>query len=104
MAYIVVTSEVTQKPLTIVGKSFEKIFERMAENIKTACDDTRISDRDFGSVLDGIAAEWESYDPFKKVEISRVFAGERCSEDFRVLMENYEAVYQYLESGSNEVI
>lgn len=106
IAYMIVVNKITQKPLTVIKSGFEKIFERMEENekVKQVCDDTRISDRDLGSVLDAIAAEWESYDPFKKAEISRAFAGERHSEDFRVLMENYEAVNQYLEFGSNEVI
>lgn len=106
IAYMIVVSKITQKPLTTIKKSFEKIFERMEENeeVKQVCDDTRISERDFGSVLDGIAVEWESYDPFEKVEISMAFAGERHSEDLRVLMENYGDVNQYLKSDRNEVI
>lgn len=101
IAYLIVVSEVTQKPLASIGYSFQMAFDRMAnieiEDLKNICNDLNVSNDDFGKVLDSIAARWKNYTPLQQTEICNAFADIRHVGDLRVLMENYETVIQYLD-------
>ncbi len=127
LGYLAVTGEVTQKSMSSIGESYKTIFTRMS-NIKAGAleyideDGTtetlsdvetvlnnlgialRSSDnefRNFGDVLDEVAANWNNYSSVQQAAISKAFAGTRQQENFRVLMANYEQASSYMEVAAN---
>lgn len=127
LGYLAVTGEVTQKSMSSIGESFKIIFTRMADikadklelidedgttetlsQVETVLNNLGIKLRDsdnefrnFGDVLDEVAAGWESYSSVQQAAISKAFAGTRQSENFKVLMENYDVARQYMETAAN---
>lgn len=127
LGYLAVTGEVTQKSMDSVGESFKTIFTRMAdikanklefidedgtkeslsqvETVLNALDiklrDSNLQFRNFGDVLDEVAANWGTYSNVQQAAISKAFAGTRQSENFKVLMENYQTAQKYMETSIN---
>lgn len=127
IGYLAATGEVTQKSMTTIGESFKTIFTRMSDiksgNLKLIDEDGTtelLSDveivlnnlgiklrdsnnefRNFGDVLDEVAAAWDSYSSVQQAAISKAFAGTRQSENFKVLMENYASATTYMETAMN---
>ncbi len=127
LGYLAATGEVTQKSMSSIGESFKTIFTRMSD-IKTGklelIDEDGTSEslsdvetvlnnmgiklresnnefRNFGDVLDEVAAAWDSYSTVQQAALSKAFAGTRQSENFKVLMENYAAATSYMETAMN---
>lgn len=57
--------------------------------------------RNFGEVLDEVAASWDHYSSVQQRAIATAFAGTRQQEKFLVLMENYDTAAQYAEIAAN---
>lgn len=57
--------------------------------------------RNFGEVLDEVAASWDHYSSVQQRAIATAFAGTRQQEKFLVLMENYDTATQYAEIAAN---
>ena len=127
LGYVAVVGEVTQKSMSSVGESFKTIFTRMADikagklelvdedgtveslsDVETVLNNMGIKLREsnnefrnFGDVLDEVAAAWDSYSSVQQAAISKAFAGTRQSENFKVLMENYSSATSYMEAAMN---
>lgn len=127
LGYLAVTGEVTQKSMSSIGEGFKTIFTRMADikagklelvdedgtveslsDVETVLNNMGIKlresnneFRDFGDVLDEVAAAWGSYSSVQQAAISKAFAGTRQSENFKVLMENYSSAISYMETAMN---
>lgn len=122
LGYLAVTGEVTQKSMTTIGESFKTIFTRMADikegklefidedgtveilsnvelvlsNLGIKLRDSNNEFRNFGTVIDEVAARWDSFSTLQQAAISKAFAGTRQSENFKVLMENYDDAIRYM--------
>lgn len=127
LGYLATVGETTQKSMSSIGESFKTIFTRMADikadklelidedgttetlsQVETVLNNLGIklrnSDnefRNFGDVLDEVASGWENYSSVQQAAISKAFAGTRQSENFKVLMENYDVARQYMETAAN---
>ena len=127
LGYLAATGEVTQKSMSSIGESFKTIFTRMADikagklelidedgtseslsDVETVLNNVGIKLREsnnefrnFGDVLDDVAAAWDSYSSVQKAAISKAFAGTRQSENFKVLMENYTSATSYMQTAMN---
>lgn len=127
LGYLATVGETTQKSMSSIGESFKTIFTRMADikadklelidedgttetlsQVETVLNNLGIklrnSDnefRNFGDVLDEVASGWENYSSVQQAAISKAFAGTRQSENFKVLMDNYDVARQYMETAAN---
>lgn len=124
IGYITAVGEVTQRDMGSIGTFYKTMFARM-RNIKAGVfDDPEtgedLSDvetslgnvgiklrngtsefRNFGDVLDEVAESWANYSDVQRAAIAKAFAGTRQSENFLVLMENYEKAMEYAELAEN---
>lgn len=55
----------------------------------------------YSAVLDNLAAKWKTLSQLQQNALSKAFAGTRQSENFRVLMENYDRVQKYTAIAKN---
>lgn len=60
--------------------------------------------RDYGDVLDNLAAKWGTLSEVQQNALAKAFAGTRQAENFRVLMENYASAMEYFLYEENGVI
>lgn len=117
LGYLATVGEVTQKEMSEIGTSFQSIFSRMGNvsagkdvdaegeslnNVQTVLDKLNIHLRDsqgnfrnFGTVLDEVAAKWKSYNNVEQNQIGTAIAGVRQRENFTVLMQNYTKATEY---------
>lgn len=124
IGYLAVVKEVTQDGAESVGTFYKTLFARM-NNVKAgkfiddetgeslndvekvlgrlgiALRDTNGLFRDSGTVLDEVAAKWETFDNVQQHAIATAFAGTRQQEKFIVLMQNYGTALQYAEVAAN---
>lgn len=125
--YLAAVAEVTQADPASVGTSFKTLFARMS-NVKLGKmededgnDITQeISDaetvlnrvgialrtsatefRDFGDVLDDVAAKWSSFSSVEQSTIATAFGGTRQKEQVITLFENYGQALGYMETSAN---
>lgn len=82
-------------------KKVETLYVRDGEAYKIHFDNKPNEFRNFGDVLDEVAAAWDSYSTVQQAALSKAFAGTRQSENFKVLMENYAAATSYMETAIN---
>lgn len=123
LGYITVVEETTQKSAETIGESFKTLFSRLG-NIKLGKflddDGEDLSDvekvlnnfgiklrenkdkfRDFGVVLDEVAAKWSGFTNVEQSAIATTMAGVRQRENFLVLMQNYSKSLEYAEISAN---
>lgn len=124
IGYLATVGETTQKSMDEVGTSFQAIFSRMG-NVKAGkfTDDSTgeslndvesvlkkvgISLRDsngqfrnFGTVLDEVAAKWKSFDSVEQNAVTTAIAGTRQRENLTVLLNNYTTATKYAETAQN---
>ena len=126
LGYLAVVGEVTGD-MSSVGNAFKTIFTRMSDikdgklelidedgtteslsNVETVLDNLGIKLREsnnefrnFGDVLDEVAASWDTYSSVQRAMISDAFAGTRQSNNFQILMSNYAAATAYMETAAN---
>lgn len=124
IGYLATVGETTQKSMDEVGTSFQAIFSRMG-NVKAGkfVDDStgealndvesvlkkvgiQLRDgngqfRNFGTVLDEVAAKWKSYDSVQQNAITTAIAGTRQRENLTVLLNNYTTATKYAETAQN---
>lgn len=100
IVYLVVTSKVTQKPLSIIGQNFAHIFENMAdfkiEKLEDICPDNNIPGENLEIILDNVAEKWDSLSVLQKSVLADELVGTWKQADFCALMDNYEEVNRYL--------
>ncbi len=127
LGYLAVTGEVTQKNMSTIGESYKTILARMSDikaeklefidedgtveplsdvetvlaNLDIKLRDSNNEFRNFGIVLDEVGTEWKNYSSVQKAAISKAFAGVRQSENFKVLMENYDKATEYMNVAQN---
>lgn len=127
LGYLAVVGETTQREMSSIGTAFKTIFTRMSDiksgklelidedgtkdtlsNVETVLNGLNIklreSDnefRNFGDVLDDVAAKWDSYTDVQQAALSKAFAGTRQQENFRVLLENYDKAREYMEVAAD---
>lgn len=127
LGYLATVGEVTQKSMSSIGESFKTIFTRMSdikENKLELIDEDGTTEtlsnveltlkkvginlretvteyRDYGDVLDNLAAKWGTLSEVQQNALAKAFAGTRQAENFRVLMENYASAMEYMDVASN---
>lgn len=122
---IATVAEVTQDAPESVGTFFKTMYARMG-NVKAGVDidengeslndvekslknvgvnlrDSKEDFRNFGDVLDEVAASWDRYTDVQKRQIATAFAGTRQQEKFIVLMQNYGNSLRYAEVSTNSL-
>ncbi|MHA1370822.1 MAG: phage tail tape measure protein, partial [Promethearchaeota archaeon] len=124
-SYITVVSSVTRKSAESIGESFKTVFARMRDvNLKKELDEEgeAISDvekvladynillrdsegnfRNFAKVLDEVGQMWQQLETIDQSKIAKAFAGVRQSENFIVLMENWQGVTEAQEVAANSM-
>lgn len=127
LGYLATVGETTQKSMSSIGESFKTIFARMSDiksdklelidedGTKEVLSDVELTlknvgidlrqtvneYKDYGDVLDSLAAKWDSLSEVQQNALAKAFAGTRQQENFRVLMENYDTARQYMETAAN---
>lgn len=127
LGYLAVVGETTQKDMSSIGNSFKTIFARMNDikagklslvdedgttellsdveiTLKNVGIDLRATMSEFnnsGEVLDALAAKWNNLSSVQQAALAKAFAGVRQGENFRVLMENYDASTKYMNIAAN---
>ena len=127
LGYLAVVGETTQKDMSSIGNSFKTIFARMNDikagklslvdedgttellsdveiTLKNVGIDLRATMSEFnnsGEVLDALAAKWNNLSSVQQAALAKAFAGVRQGENFRVLMENYDAATKYMNVAAN---
>lgn len=127
LGYLATVGEVTQKSMSSVGESFKTIFTRMNDikqsklelvdedgttetlsnveltlkNVGINLRETVTEYRNYGDVLDNLAAKWGTLSEVQQNALAKAFAGTRQAENFRVLMENYASAMEYMDVASN---
>lgn len=83
-------------------KSFENDSGEDLSNVETVLRQLGVELRDsngqfknFGGVLDEVAAKWSSYDSVEQRALATAFASKTNMEDFFVLMQNYSKATSY---------
>lgn len=121
LGYEAAVGEASQESMSVIGNAFKSIFSRMS-NIKagnlelidedgttqTLSDVEAVFDnigvplrnsmnefRNFGDVLDEVAAKWSSLSSVQKSAVSQVAAGTFQANRFKLLMENYDKALEY---------
>lgn len=124
IGYIATVKEVTQDSDESVGTFFKTLFARMG-NVKAGkfVDDetgeslndteavlnslgiqTRTQSglfRDFGDILDDVAAKWENYNNIQQHAIATAMAGTRQQEKLFTLLSNYDKAEKYESVAAN---
>lgn len=124
IGYIATVAEVTQDGAESVGTFYKTLFARMG-NVKAgklvddetgdslndvesvlgslgvSLRDSRNQFRDFSTVLDEVAQNWDNYDNVQQHALATAFAGTRQQEKFIVLMENYGDALNYATTAAN---
>ena len=123
IGYIATVAEVTQDGAESVGTFYKTLFARMG-NVAAGVDideegeslsdvetvlnslgftlrDSMGEFRNFGTVLDEVAAKWEHFTSVEQHQIATAFAGTRQQEKFIVLMENYGAALDYASTAAS---
>ncbi len=118
IGYISVVGEVTQDGAESVGTFYKTMFARMGSisagnfidsetgesfndveivlnKLGISLRDEAGTFRDFSTVLDEVAANWENYTNVQQHAIATAFSGTRQQEKFIVLMENYGTALEY---------
>lgn len=127
LGYLAATGEVTKESMSTIGNSFKTIFARMADiksgklslidedgtteilsDVETVLDKAGIKlrsseneFRNFGDVLDEVAAKWGDMSTVQQAAVSKAFAGTRQQERFKALMENYSKAQEYAEVAAD---
>ena len=123
IAYLTVVQETTQKSASVVGESFKSIFARMGKvtngeavddygenisqletNLRNLGIELRKSEtefRNYDEILDEVGAKWNTYSSVTQRQIATAFGGVYQSENFLVLMNNYEKVSKYVDTAAN---
>lgn len=124
IGYIATVAEVTQDGAESVGTFYKTLFARMG-NVKAgklvddetgdslndvesvlgslgvSLRDNKNQFRDFSTVLDEVAQNWDNYDNVQQHALATAFAGTRQQEKFIVLMENYGDALNYATTAAN---
>lgn len=118
IGYITAVGEVTQDSAESVGTFYKTLFARMgnisAGNFVDAESGEQLNDveivlnklgislrnetgdfREFSTVLDEVANNWDNFSNVQQHAIATAFAGTRQQEKFIVLMENYGTALEY---------
>ena len=127
LGYLAAVGEVTQKDMSSIGNAFKTIFTRMSDiksgklelidedgtteilsDVETILNNLNIKLRDsdnefrnFGDVLDEVAAKWDTYSDVQQAALGKAFAGTRQQENFRVLMANYDKAREYMDIAAD---
>lgn len=127
LGYEAAVGEASQETMSVIGNSFKTIFSRMADikadklelidedgTVETISDvETVLKNvgielrssinefRDFDEVLDELAMKWKKLPSVRRGDIAKAFAGQRQSNRFRLLMDNYDTALAY-EKIANE--
>ena len=122
--YITAVGEATQESAEVTGNFYKTLFARMGnvkagrlEDPETGEDlsdvertlsgqgiklrDNNEEFRNFGAVLDEVAAKWDSFSSVSQRAIAVAFGGTRQQERFFALMENYETAMKYAEIAAD---
>lgn len=124
IGYAATIGETTQRSMETVGESLKSIFARMGNikagnlsdpetgeslsNVETALKSAGIKLRDsnsefrnFGEVLDEIAAKWDSLSSVQQRAVASALAGTHQYENFLVLMQNYDTALEYAQVAAD---
>lgn len=127
LGYLATVGEVTQKSMSSIGESFKTIFTRFQQiksgNLSFIDEDGSVESlsdvetvlnnidiklrssndefRNIGVVLDEIHSKWGTLSSVDQAAVSNAIAGVRQSENFKVLMENYESAQKYAEVAAD---
>ena len=127
LGYLSVVGETTQGSMSSIGTAFKSIFARMsaikADKLALVDEDGTeelLSDVEltlanvgidlrktvnefdnFGSVLDKLAAKWDSLSSVQQAALAKAFAGTRNQEYFRILMTNYDKASKYADLSAD---
>ncbi len=127
LGYEAAVGEASQESMSVIGNSFKAIFSRMADiksdklelidedgTVETISDvetvlknvgiELRSSNnefRSFDNVLDDTAKKWKNLSSVQRAAVSKAFAGQRQTNRFQLLMENYDTALAY-EKIANE--
>lgn len=124
LGIIATVSEVTQNSASTVGNSMKTLLSRMS-NVKAGVeideetgeslnDVEKVLNRvgialrdnqgnwyDFYDILDQIAYRWSEFSDIQKSQITTALGGTRQRENVLVMLENWDKVKQYAETGAN---
>ena len=127
LGYEAAIGEASQESMSVVGNSLKAILTRLssikAGNLELVDEDgttQTLSDveavfdnigvplrnsmnefRNFGDVLDEVAAKWSSLSSVQKSAVSQVAAGTFQANRFKLLMENYDKALEYEQIAEN---
>ena len=127
LGYEAAIGEASQESMSVVGNSLKTILTRLssikAGNLELVDEDgttQTLSDveavfdnigvplrnsmnefRNFGDVLDEVAAKWSSLSSVQKSAVSQVAAGTFQANRFKLLMENYDKALEYEQIAEN---
>ena len=119
---IATVSEVTQNSASTVGNSMKTLFSRMS-NVKAGVEDfdgeslndvEKVLNRvgialrdnqgnwyDFYDVLGEVASRWYEFSDIQQSQITTALGGTRQRENVLVMLENWDKVQQYAQTGAN---
>lgn len=123
LGMIATTAEVTQNSASTVGNSIKTVLSRMS-NVKAGANVDEFGEslndvetvlgkvgialrtndgewRDFFDVLDEIANRWNDFNATQQSQITTALGGTRQRENILVMLENWDKVQQYAQTGSN---
>lgn len=121
LGYEAAIGEASQESMSVIGNSLRSVFQRMSmiksgnlelidedgttqtlndvetvfENIGVPLRDSTNEFRNFGDVLDEVAAKWDNLSSVQKSAVSTAASGNYQSNRFKLLMENYDKALQY---------
>lgn len=121
LGYEAAIGEASQESMSVIGNSLKTIFQRLgsikAGNLELIDEDgtvTTLSDvetvfknigiplrdsinefRDYGDILDDLAAKWSNLSSVQQSAVSQVAAGTFQANRFKLLMENYDKALEY---------
>lgn len=121
LGYEAAIGEASQESMSVIGNSLRSVFQRMSmiksgnlelidedgttqtlndvetvfKNIGVPLRDSTNEFRNFGDVLDEVAAKWNNLSSVQKSAVSTAAAGNYQSNRFKLLMENYDKALQY---------
>ena len=121
LGYEAAIGEASQESMSVIGNSLKTIFQKLgsikAGNLELIDEDgtvTTLSDvetvfknigiplrdsinefRDYGDILDDLAAKWSNLSSVQQSAVSQVAAGTFQANRFKLLMENYDKALEY---------